>query len=101
LLAALSTGYWLPARLAWVILFGVPLAYFWAKQNTKDLEVSVERPLDRLQEGQVYEERIRVKNLSWMAKLWLEVTDPSDMPGHVSRRIVSLGPRETRIWRIT
>jgi uncharacterized protein (DUF58 family) len=101
LLAALSTGYWLPARLAWVILFGVPLAYFWARANTKDLEVSVERPLDRLQEGQVYEERIRVKNLSWLAKLWLEVSDPSDMPGHTSRRIISLGPRETRTWKTT
>lgn len=99
LLAALSTGYWLPARLAYVIFFGVPAAYFWARANTRDLEVSVERPLDRLQEGQFFEERIRVKNTSWLAKLWLEVSDPSDMPGHVSRHIMSLGPRESRYWK--
>ena len=101
LLAALSTGYWLPARLAWVIFFGVPGAYFWAKANTRNLQVSVERPLDRLQEGQLYEERITVKNIGWFAKLWLEVVDPSDMPGHKSRRIISLGPRESRTWKTT
>lgn len=99
LLAALSTGYWLPARLAYVIAFGVPIAYFWAKANTRNLEVSVERPQDRLQEGQVFSERIRVKNLSWFAKLWLEVEDPSNMPGHASRHIISLGPRESRSWK--
>ena len=76
MIAALSTGYWLPARLAWVILLGIPVAYFWAKANSRNLEVKVERPLDRLQEGQVFEERITVKNLSWFPKLWLEVSDP-------------------------
>ncbi len=99
LLAALATGYWLPARLAYVILFGVPVAYFWAKENTKHLTVTVERPQDRLQEGQIFEERLTVKNESWFAKLWLEVEDPSDMPNHVSRRIISLGPRESRGWK--
>src|SRR5688572_12222644 len=93
-ISALSTGFWLPTRLAYVILFGVPIAYFWAKANTRNLQVTTERPMDRLQEGQEFEERITVKNLGWFTKLWLEVTDPSDLPGHVARSILSLGPRE-------
>ena len=101
ILAALSTGFWLPTRLAYVIMLGMPLAYFWAKSNAKNLEVTTERPLDRLQEGQTYQERITVRNLSWMTKLWLEVEDPSDMPGHVGRQIITLGPRESRTWRIS
>jgi uncharacterized protein (DUF58 family) len=101
ILAALSTGFWLPTRLGYVIMLGVPLAYFWAKSNAKNLEVTTERPLDRLQEGQTYQERITVRNLSWMTKLWLEVEDPSDLPGHTGRQIITLGPRESRTWRIS
>ena len=99
LMSALSTGFWLPARLAYVVLLSIPVAYFWARANTRDLQVSVERPLDRLQEGQEFQERITVKNLSWLTKLWLEVDDPSDMPGHSARQVITLGPRESRTWR--
>ena len=101
LLSALSTGFWLPARLAYVILIGVPIAYFWAKANSRNLDVTTERLMDRLQEGQEYQEQITVKNRSWWAKLWLEVDDPSDLPGHVSKRIITLGPRESRTWRLS
>ena len=31
IMTALSTGFWLPARLAYVIFLGVPIAYFWAR----------------------------------------------------------------------
>jgi uncharacterized protein (DUF58 family) len=101
LTSALSTGFWLPARLSYVVLFGVPIAYFWAKANCRNLEVSTERPVDRLQEGQEFQERITVKNLSWFTKLWLEVDDPCDMPGHSARQVISLGPRESRTWKTT
>ena len=99
LLSALSTGFWLPARLSYIALFGVPLAYFWAKANSRNLDVTTERLVDRLQEGQEFQERITVKNLSWFTKLWLEVEDPSDLPGHNARRVITLGPRESQTWR--
>ena len=99
LLSALGTGYWLPTRLAYVIAFGVPIAYFWAKANTRNLSVHVERPNDRLQEGSEFSERITVKNNGWFTKLWLEVEDPSDMPGYTGKQIITLGPRESRTWR--
>ena len=99
--SALSTGFWLPARLAYVILLGVPITYFWAKANARELQVTTDRPVDRLQEGQRFLERITVKNLNWWSKLWLEVEDPSDLPGHVGRRVITLAPRESRTWRTT
>jgi uncharacterized protein (DUF58 family) len=99
LVSALSTGFWLPARLAYVILIGIPIAYFWAKANTRDIEVITERPLDRLQEGHQFSERITVRNKGWFTKLWLEVEDPSTLPGHSARRIITLGPRETKSWK--
>lgn len=99
LMSAMSTGFWLPTRLAYVILIGVPVSYFWARANSRNLEVTTERPQDRLQEGQEFVERITVKNLSWFSKLWLEVTEPSDMPGHRPGQVITLGPREARGWR--
>jgi uncharacterized protein (DUF58 family) len=98
-ISALSTGFWLPTRLAYVILFGIPIIYVWAKANTRDLDVSVERPNDRLQEGQEMVERITIKNRGWFTKLWLEVEDLSTVPGHQAKRVIALGPRESTTWR--
>ncbi len=99
--SAIATGFWLPARLAYVIALGIPIAYYWAKENARKLEVTVERPLDRLQEGQQFRERITVKNHGWFTKLWLEVEDPSDLPGHYASRVITLGPRESKTWTTT
>jgi uncharacterized protein (DUF58 family) len=99
--SALSTGFWLPTRLAYIIFLGVPIAYYWANANTKNIEVTTERPVDRLQEGQEFVERITVKNKGWFTKLWLEVEDSSSIPGHNATRIITLGPRESKTWRTT
>ncbi len=101
LMSAMSTGFWLPTRLAYVIFFGVIVAFFWARTNARNLDLTIERPQDRLQEGQELVERITVKNHSWLTKLWLEVSEPSDMPGHHPGRVITLGPRESRTWRTT
>jgi len=99
LISALSTGFWLPTRLAYVILVGVPIAYYWARMNARNLDVSTDRPVDRLQEGQELVERITVKNMGLFTKLWLEVDDPSTIPGHAAGRIITLGPRESKTWK--
>src|SRR5947209_7886895 len=76
-ISALSTGFWLPTRLAYVIAIGIPITRYWAKMNTRNLQVTTERPIDRLQEGQEFVERITVKNVGIFTKLWLEVDDPT------------------------
>jgi uncharacterized protein (DUF58 family) len=83
-----------------VILIGLPVAWFWARLNARGLQVTVERPVDRLQVGQEFFERITIKNNSWLGKLWLEVDDPCDMPGYNARQVLTLGPRESRSWRM-
>src|SRR3972149_3913162 len=107
LVCAFSTGFWLVSRLANVILVSVPVAYVWARLNLRGLEGTVERPVDRLQEGNFFEERVAVVNRGWLAKLWLEVEDPSELPGFEARRVISLGPRSqrplsvlARCWRL-
>lgn len=99
LVVAFANGFWLMSRLANVILVAIPLAYVWTRMNLRGLEVTVERPVDRLQEGNDFEERITVVNRGWFTKLWLEVDDLSDLPGHKAARVISLGPRARRSWR--
>jgi uncharacterized protein (DUF58 family) len=97
---ALGSGFWLMARLANVILIAIPIAYIWGKLNLRWLDVVAERPFDRLQEGNQFEERITVSNRSWFTKLWLEIEDLTDLPGASSRRVFSIGPRSQRTWRV-
>jgi uncharacterized protein (DUF58 family) len=99
LVCAFATGFWLLFRLAYLAAAAVPVAYVWARLNLRGLEVSVEQMTDRLTEGQYAEERVSVRSRSLLSKLWLEVEDPSDMPGQPPRRVVFLGPRGYRSWK--
>lgn len=98
--AAISTGFWLTWRLVYVGVIGIPVAFAWSRINLAGLEVSADRSDDRLQEGAEYEERITVRNKSWLSKIWLEIDDPSEMPGHVARRVVTVGSRGTKSFRV-
>lgn len=97
---ALSTGFWLTWRLAYIAMLGVPIAYVWSRLNLWGIEVTPDRHVDRLQQGGTFEERITVRNNSWLHKVWLEVDDPSEMPGHVARRVVTVAPRSSRTWKV-
>jgi uncharacterized protein (DUF58 family) len=101
LVCGFATGFWLLFRLAYVVVVAVPLSYLWARLNLWGLDVTVERRVDRLQEGQSTEDRITVRNRSWVYKLWLEVDDPSDLPGRAVKRVIALGPWRSRSWRVS
>jgi uncharacterized protein (DUF58 family) len=101
MVVALSTGFWLPSRLAYVILVAIPLSYLWGRLSLWGIEAQAERRVDRLEQGQVMEERLSVRNGSIFTKLWLEVDDPSDLPGHAARRVVHLAPQGSRTWKVT
>jgi uncharacterized protein (DUF58 family) len=100
LLSGLSTGFWPAFRLAYVIILALPLTYVWARLSLWGVHAEVERQPTRLEQGQSLEERVFVYNRSWLSKLWLEVDDPSDLPGHVARRVVSLRRGQRRSWRV-
>lgn len=97
---AISTGFWLTWRMVYVAMIGVPVAYGWSRLNLAGLEITPDRSTDRLQVGAQFDERITVRNNSWLPKIWLEVDDPSDMPGHVARRVVTIPARGSKTWRV-
>lgn len=98
LFTAWGTGFWLLFRLVYIIAFGVPLCWLYAWYNTRGLEVRAERRTERAQVGQHAQEVIEVRNRGVLPKLWLEVEDPSGLPGHRSRRVVVIPPRRSRNW---
>ena len=98
--AAISTGFWLTWRLVYVGIIGIPVAFAWSRVNLAGLEITADRTDDRLQVGAQYEERITIRNKSWLSKIWLEIDDPSEMPGHDARRVVTVGARASKSFRV-
>jgi uncharacterized protein (DUF58 family) len=99
LIPAFATGFWLPFRLAYVIALALPVCLIWSAISVWGVHAEVERAVDRLQQGQTLSERVVIQNRSRLPKLWLEVDEPSDLPGHFVRRVVSLKPHQKRTWR--
>lgn len=98
---ATGTGFWLLYRIAYLVAMGIPVALLLAWLNTRALEVQVERRTLRGQVGQEAEELIEVRNLSYIPKMWVELEDPSELPGHTSRRAVVIPSRGLRSWVVS
>lgn len=97
---ATGTGFWLLFRLAYVLALAIPVSWVLAWYNTRGLSAVVDRRTSRAQVGQEAQEVIEVRNSGIFPKLWLEVEDPSTMPGHRSRRVVVVPPRGSRSWLV-
>lgn len=95
---AMGTGFWLLFRLAYVFAFAIPICWLLTWYNTRNLTVIAERRTERAQVGQEAQEVIEVRNRGIFPKLWLEVEDPSTLPGHRSRKVVVVPPRGSRNW---
>jgi len=98
---AIISGYWLFYRAAYVLGGLAPICYVWARVHIGALDVSVERPTDRLQVGQHAEARVRLKSRSMWTKLWLELEDETDMPGPPTRTVMTIPARSVRNWKVS
>ncbi len=95
-----ASNYWLPQRLGYTLLFGLVLAAFWTWSSGQGVRVRMSRSRDRVQAGESIIERFEVINDSAIPKLWLEVEEASDLPGHSARFVTSLGRSSHRNWRV-
>ncbi len=98
---ALATGrslFWALGG-ATLALFGLTWAWSWLSLNW--LRVNRRVSTRVAQVGQVLEEELRLTNLSWLPRLWVEVRDHSTLPRHNASRIVGLlGGWQWRGWRV-
>ncbi len=96
----IASNYWLPQRLGYTLLFGIILAGIWTWSSGQGVRVRMSRSRDRVQVGESIIERFEVINDSAIPKLWLEVEETSDLPGHTAQFVTSLGRSNHRNWRV-
>ncbi|MSQ31373.1 MAG: DUF58 domain-containing protein [Dehalococcoidia bacterium] len=93
-----GSGFWMLFRLAYIALFAIALLYFWTRAMARGLSVSVERTTQRVTQGQAIEGRITVRSSALVPSMWLEVEDPSSVPGHTVKRVLTLGAGGVSVW---
>lgn len=98
-ICGISTGWRLLFNLAWLIVAVTLFGYLWTQTAFRGLRVLREHPQGRVQVGEPLRERLGLRNLSMLPKLWLEVRDGGDLPGRGNGNIVSLWSTSEKKWR--
>ena len=99
LIGALVTGRDLFYNLVYLWLAVIVMAGVWTWTAINRIRISRHTRALRAQVGRPLEERLAVRNTSRFPKLWLEVRDHSDLPGHEASLVVdSLAPGRERVW---
>jgi uncharacterized protein (DUF58 family) len=99
LIGALVTGRDLFYNLVYLWLTVIVIAGLWTWTAINRIRLGRHTRALRAQVGRPLEERLSVRNTSPIPKLWLEVRDFSDLPGHQASLVVdSLAPHRERVW---
>jgi uncharacterized protein (DUF58 family) len=101
LLAGIVTGWDTYYNLSYVWGGLLIISFVWSRIALIGLEFSRKPRTLRAQVGRIYEETIRLKNASRIPKLWVEVHDSSNLPGHRASIVTArMGRRQTKDWLI-
>jgi uncharacterized protein (DUF58 family) len=99
LIWALNTGRALPFNLTYLLAGLLLLSFLWTWAGVNWVRLARQTRARRAQVGRTLEERFAVRNTGFLPKLWLEVRDESELPGHHASQVVhSLGPGRERSW---
>jgi uncharacterized protein (DUF58 family) len=98
---ALATGNDALMRLTYVLVAVLSVSWVLAWTSVRWLDLGRTTRSRRAIVGGLAEETFGLQNKSWLPKLFLEVDDDSDLPGHRASRVVSgLGPSDRRTWSV-
>lgn len=101
LVGALATGRQVFFTLTYFWAGLLLVSLLWALAGIQGVRLSRHTRARRAQVGRPLEERFALDNLSRLPKLWIEVTDHSNLPGHHASTVVEgLGARQERAWVI-
>jgi uncharacterized protein (DUF58 family) len=97
---ALGSGRALAFNLLYFVSGVILVALGWAWANVRGLAVKRTTRTQRSQVGKYFEESMELVNRSRWPKLWVEVRDHSDLPGHqISRVVSSLAGHSASRWQ--
>lgn len=101
LLAGLFTGRSFFFNLSYLLGALFLISFIWSWTAVRWVGISRRTRTRRAQVGRTLEEVFVVTNRFWIPKLWLEIRDFSDMPGHRASHVVpALGPRASYRWTV-
>ncbi|MBN1318621.1 MAG: DUF58 domain-containing protein [Anaerolineales bacterium] len=77
------------------------ISFLWTWINIRTIRLIRTTRARRAQVGRTMEERFSVQNSSPIPKLWLEITDKSDLPGHMASHVIkSMRSKGRYQWRV-
>jgi uncharacterized protein (DUF58 family) len=86
-------------RVIYLLLAVILLSLVWTLTSLRGVKVNRVARILRQQVGQIFEERIEVRNTGHLWRLWLEIKDESDMPGKQGSRVISnIRPKQQRTF---
>lgn len=99
LLTGLFTGRALFFNLAYLLGGIMLISLFWAWLSVRGIALGRSTRTRRSQVGRIFSESFRVRNTHLLPKLWLEIRDHSNLPGHRASHVVpTLFSRGTYSW---
>jgi uncharacterized protein (DUF58 family) len=104
LLIGLASGW----NAIWILVYAYGLlvvgSFLWAHLNVSGLELRRRHRRSRVQVGDTFVEQAILETRStasqWWPRLWLELHDRSDLPGHHLDSVLSLGPLGRKVWEL-
>jgi uncharacterized protein (DUF58 family) len=99
LIVGLATGRTMFYNVLFLLLGLMLFSYFWAWSTLNWLRLTRRTRTRRTQVGQPIEEVFQVRNTGALPKLWLEVIDASNLPGHRASHVANnIAPQADYIW---
>jgi uncharacterized protein (DUF58 family) len=96
---AISSGWDILYRLAYVLLILFVLSWLWARYSLRKLIFRRTAASGRVQVGETFDERLMLDNLAVIPKLWVQIADGSTLPGHRAGYVATMGGRKRVSWR--
>lgn len=88
-------------NLSYIFVGLIILSFLWSWLGVRGLAISRQTRTRRSQVGRNFHERFIVRNRGWLPKLWLEVRDHSNLPGHRASHVVSSIFRNGQVeWQV-
>jgi uncharacterized protein (DUF58 family) len=101
LIATLSVGGPLFFSLTYLFTALLLLSFLWAWFSVHWLRITRQIRARDVQVGNFIEERLVIENTGWLPKLWIELKDEANLPGHRGNRVISdLAGKRQRSWHV-
>src|SRR3984893_4139606 len=96
---AISSGWHVLYILTYVLLSLLVLSWLWARYSLRKMIFRRTASNGRVQVGETFDERLMLDNVSALPRLWVQIADGSNLPGHRRGFVASMGGRKRATWR--